>query len=759
MAQTIGQLLIIDALPEGMQEVYAENPYLIDKKGIKQLLKEVALKYPESYADVSKKLSTLGHYASLSTGSSIKLSALRQPPEVKEQITVLKNRVRDIGDSDKPQKEKDIEIVRLVMAAMPDIQDTVYKHGLANNNPFALQAMSGSRGNETQIRQMVAGDGIVLDQSDREIGVPILNGYASGVDPVEYFAGSYGARKGTVNTKFCIAGTEEVVLSDESTKPISEVQVGDTILSLVSHNNIECTKVTAVFHNGKRRCKDYYFNRRGGKDIIRITATPDHKILTSDRGMVPLKDLEAGQGVVFADYDRDLSRVAAYSHCNSARELETFDIEVAHENHRYILKSGLVVSNSTQDAGFFGKQLTQAGHRTVVTEEDCGTSNGISVPANDKDNVGTVLANDYDGIKRGTILSSPELKQLGDKEVTVRSPITCESSRGICSKCAGVRSRGRLPDIGDNVGVLAAQAVAEKLAQDMLNAKHAGGVVGAAGPSKAGFKVTNSLVQSYSNLQDEAPLSEYDGYVTQITDAPQGGKFVHVATEKYWVPADQTITVKPGQQVEAGDVLSNGIPNPGQMVRLKGIGRGRMEFLDVFKEALDASGISTNRRNLESIAASLINHVKISSPDGFDGFMVDDVVSFNEIRRRYKPREGYESTPLNKARNKYLERPVLNYTVGTRITPRVIDSLKRHKIDQVDVHKDPPPFEPVMVRAMEGLSRDQDWQTRFLGSYLKKGFLDSVHRTSSSNLDSTSFVPGLVEGADFGDDLEDFGTY
>jgi hypothetical protein len=71
-------------------------------------------------------------------------------------------------------------------------------------------------------------------------------------------------------------------------------------------------------------------------------------------------------------------------------------------------------------------------------------------------------------------------------------------------------------------------------------------------------------------------------------------------------------------------------------------------------------------------------------------------------------------------------------------------------VKELDVHDDPPPFQPVMIRAMAAAGEDPDWMTRFLGSNQKRSLLDAVHRGVSSNVKSTSFVPALAAGLPFG---------
>jgi len=443
---------------------------------------------------------------------------------------------------------------------------------------------------------------------------------------------------------------------------------------------------------------------------------------------------------------------------------ETYDIEVDSEDHLFVLANGLIVSNSTQEAGFFGKQLAQAAHRVVVTEQDCGATTGIPVVANDPDNVGALLSAPVGKYKAGTPITPAIIKDLGNQPIYIRSALTCQASNGICAMCAGIREKGRLPDIGDNIGLPSAQALGERMAQGMLNAKHGGGQVTKGKdtknePSKAGFNYVNQLIQSPTNFAGAATLSTRDGRVQSIDKAEQGGHYITVDGEKYFVPHDQDVTVAIGDQIEKGDSMSNGTPNPFDIAEQKGIGEGRLYFMKALYDGFKNSGIKPNRRNVEVIARSLINHVQITGNEGHNGFLPDDIVSYDDFKRDYEPREGSIDLAPDRSLYRYLEKPILHYSIGTRITPRVIKTLKDNKINSITSHDEEPMFKPHVVRAMENGMRDPNWMTRLGGSYLGKGFTEAVRRGRTADIHDTSFIPSLAKGTEFGKDLNTTGKY
>ena len=436
--------------------------------------------------------------------------------------------------------------------------------------------------------------------------------------------------------------------------------------------------------------------------------------------------------------------------CEHYGEVPTFDLEVDHPDHMFVLEDGLIVGNSTPKGGFLAKQLALAAHRLVVSETDCGTANGIPVEANDPDSVGAVLARNYGSFSAGQVITPKTSKRLKRYEtIVVRSPLTCQAKGGVCAKCAGVREKGKLPDVGDNIGIAAAQAIAEPVSQSALSSKHAGGVVGA-GPTSSGFDAINQLVQVPKTFRGGATVVTDDGRVDSVEKAPQGGTFVSVAGRRHYVLPDFKPLVEKGDIVEAGDVISEGLPNPSEIVQHKGIGAGRWHFMHNFRETLKASGIAASRRNIELLSRGLINHARIVDEDGPPDSLPGDVVEFNTITRGYTPRRGSKTLAPKRAAGLYLEAPALQYSIGTRVTPRIMADLQKYGVPSITAHKDIPSFAPEMVRAMETISYAPDWMVRLGGFHLKKGLLESVHRGRSAKEHGASYIPALARGVEFG---------
>lgn len=421
-------------------------------------------------------------------------------------------------------------------------------------------------------------------------------------------------------------------------------------------------------------------------------------------------------------------------------------------------KGVIDTKTATADAGFYGKQLTQMAHRLLVTadddddEERLATAHDRGMPSDvdDPDNEGGLLSRPVGPYKRNTVLTPKilrDIKQMGIQDILVRSPIVGgPEDGGVYAKDVGYREKGRLPPTGDYVGIAAVQALSEPVSQGQLSSKHSGGVGGAS--SISGFKALNALVQVPKKYPDGATHTQLDGRVQDIRQAPQGGYYVSVGGQDHYIPADRQVSVKKGDELEAGDSLSDGMPNPAEIVKHKGIGEGRRYFTQAMRQVMKNSGMSPHRRNIELLSRGIVNHVRMS--DEYGDYVPDDIVPYSVLERNWQSRTGAVTGNPGSLNGHYLEQPVLHYSIGTKIGKNVTTNLQKYGITSVQAHKEPPPFESEMVRGMSNISNDPDWMTRMLGSYQEKGLMNSVQRGLTSDTAGSSYVPALARGETFG---------
>ena len=219
--------------------------------------------------------------------------------------------------------------------------------------------------------------------------------------------------------------------------------------------------------------------------------------------------------------------------------------------------------------------------------------------------------------------------------------------------------------------------------------------------------------------------------------------------EVVYVPAGFDVNVKVGDKVEAGDVLSDGIINPADIVKHKGIGAGRKHYSDIMHKAFSEAGMGVNRRNFDIISRAAIDHVKITDPDGLGDHLPDSIVTYQAIEKSYKPRADSKHMRVDMAAGKYLEEPILHLTIGTKLSSKMLEQLKAHKIATVMVNDNPPPFQPEMQRLLDVPGEVPDWAHQLYSSYLEKRLIKGVNSGLTANLKGPSPILGLSYGVGF----------
>jgi len=407
---------------------------------------------------------------------------------------------------------------------------------------------------------------------------------------------------------------------------------------------------------------------------------------------------------------------------------------------------------SVVEPGDLAKILINNMSDKVITIPECGTHNGLSMASSDPHIIDRYLAHAAGGFTAGTLVTPEVARKLSKTEsVVVRSPMTCEAPHGICQKCQGLDMTGHAHIVGINVGMRAAQSMAEPLTQFSLNAKHGGRIDTGKEREKRpeGIKGVRQLLEIPSSFMHKATLAEHDGAVSKIEAAPQGGNYVWLGDTRHYVTPDLHVTAHVGQKVTAGDVLSNGVPKPDEIVKYKGLGTGRMYLVDTMHRTYKDAGAEVDKRHLEILARSVLNHVYITDPgDGHHGFMKGDVVNFNRLNAALS--KDARHAPLNEAMGETLGGNVLHYTTGTKVTQAIHDDLKRRGIQSVNVAESPPMFEPMMKPASRNPLLNADFMQRLAHRYLKESLVAGAHKGDVSDIHGTSPVPGYAHGLEFG---------
>jgi len=289
----------------------------------------------------------------------------------------------------------------------------------------------------------------------------------------------------------------------------------------------------------------------------------------------------------------------------------------------------------TADSGYLTRRLVDVAQDVIIREEDCGTERGLLMPIavttpdgglRRHDDVETSVyarssAEDVvvDGevvLAAGTDLGDVIINALvakGVSTIKVRSVLTCESKVGTCAMCYGRSlAAGKLVDIGEAVGIIAAQSIGEPGTQLTMRTFHTGGV--------AGDDITHGLprVQELFEARTPkgvAPISEAAGRVT-IEDTDRARKLVVTPDDgseevAYPVSKRARLMIEDGQRVEVGQQLVHGAVDPKQVLRILGPRQVQVHLVDAVQEVYRSQGVSIHDKHIEVIVRQMLKRVTI----------------------------------------------------------------------------------------------------------------------------------------------------
>jgi DNA-directed RNA polymerase subunit beta' len=325
----------------------------------------------------------------------------------------------------------------------------------------------------------------------------------------------------------------------------------------------------------------------------------------------------------------------------------------------------------TADSGYLTRRLVDVAQELIVREEDCGSDRSIAVPVSyetprggreanahlDTSLFGRVLAEDVK-VGRTKVASRGEevddqlgerLVEAGVDEVRVRSATTCEAEYGVCRMCYGWSlASGRLVDIGESVGIVAAQSIGEPGTQLTMRTFHTGGV--------AGEDITHGLprVQELFEARrpkGEAQITELPGVVQLEDDEEKKVRRITVTSEdgdqvQYAVSFRARLTVSDGDTVEVGQRLTEGSVNPHEKLRVEGIQALQHHLVEEVQQVYRSQGVTIHDKHIELIVRQMLRKVQIIEPNDTE-LLPGDLVDrrrFEEMNRETVENGGQPAT-------------------------------------------------------------------------------------------------------------------
>ena len=317
----------------------------------------------------------------------------------------------------------------------------------------------------------------------------------------------------------------------------------------------------------------------------------------------------------------------------------------------------------TADSGYLTRRLVDVAQDVIVRAEDCKTKEFIEMPLRSEDGslnqnlIGRIAAKKFatkrsrELMKRGQEIDLPELEAAAeayeDEDVTIpiRSVLKCELESGVCQACYGRgMASGSTIELGDAVGIIAAQSIGEPGTQLTMRTFHTGGV--------AGHDITQGLPRVVELFEARKPkglaqIARVAGKVS-VEESDKAAKVIVTDSkgedEAYTFPARTRIDVKHGERIEAGTQLNEGSLYPAELLEIRGRTETELYLLGEVQKVYKVQGVDINDKHIELIARQMMKKVRVESK-GSTTLLPGQLVDRHLLKRLNKEVKDGGGTP------------------------------------------------------------------------------------------------------------------
>ena len=523
---TVGRLIYNQGIPQDLGFVDRTDPekefdleidFLVMKKNLGKIVARVINVHGLSVAaEVLDYIKATGYKYSTRAAITVSVADVSVPPEKKEILADADKKVENILKSYSrgllTEEDRYNEVIKVWEKATDDVTEAM-KNNFDELNPIYMMAQSGARGNMNQLRQIAGMRGLMADTSGKAVEIPVKSCFREGLDTLEYFVSSHGARKGLTDTAL-----------------------------------------------------------------------------------------------------------------------------------------------RTADSGYLTRRLVDVSQDIVIREEDCGTKEGILVE-NIKDGnqvlekleerlVGRYVVQDLKDPKTGELIVdtntmitdkiASDIVDRGITQVYVRSVLGCKCKHGACRKCygMGLATREKV-NIGESVGIIAAQSIGEPGTQLTMRTFHSGGVAG--GDITQGLPRVEELFEA-RNPKGLATITEISGKVS-ISDSKKRKEVTVTSkddSKTYVVSFGSKLRVKDGDIVEAGDQLTEGSVNPNELLAIKGPEGVYRYIISEVQKVYRNQGVDINDKHIEVITRQMLRKVRVEDVGDSPFYVASlvDIVEFDNVNEK-----------------------------------------------------------------------------------------------------------------------------
>jgi len=502
---TLGRLIFNEAIPQDLGFVDRSDPdklfdlevdFLVGKSELRKIIdKSIKVHGTTKTAILLDRIKALGFKFSTKGAITISVSDMVIPEVKAKYIKETEEKIEKITKQYKRGLISDEERYNSVIAAWTEASENITQVLISNLdrfNPVYMMSQSGARGNINQIKQLAGMRGLMADTSGKTIEVPIKANFREGLNVMEFFISTHGARKGLADTA----------------------------------------------------------------------------LRTADSGYLTRRLVDVSQDVIVREAD-----------CGTRKGIEVTDIKDGNEiieelSERIIGRYpvGNIVHPET------GEIIVEAGR--LITDQD-----------------------------------ADKIIKAGIKKVKIRSVLTCHSEYGVCAKCYGANlATGEECNVGEAVGIIAAQSIGEPGTQLTMRTFHTGGV--------AGDDITQGLPRVEELFEARKPkglaiISEIAGKV-KLSESKKKREVIVTSEDgesrSYLIPYGSRIKVAEGDEVQAGDELTEGSVNPHDILKIKGVSAVQAYLVHEVQRVYRMQGVDINDKHIEVIVRQMLRKVKVEDP-------------------------------------------------------------------------------------------------------------------------------------------------
>ncbi|MCI8403868.1 MAG: DNA-directed RNA polymerase subunit beta' [Clostridia bacterium] len=534
---TVGRIIFNNNIPQNLGFVDRRNPenifelevdFIVEKKQLGKIIDRcIRVCGTSETAEVLDKIKATGYKYSTKGAITVAVSDIEVPEKKKSILAAAEKEVESIMQMYQmgllTNEERYQQTIKVWAKASGDVTDAMMEH-LGEFNPIFMMADSGARGSVNQIRQLAAMRGLMADTQGRTVEIPIRANFREGLNVLEYFISSHGARKGLTDTALRTADSGYLTR-----------RLVDVSQNVIVHE-IDCGTTEGEW----------------------VTEITDGK-----ESIEPL-------------HDRILGRTAMEDIINP--------------------KTGDIIVNG-----------------------------------------GELISDDQ----------ANEIIKSGITRVYIRSVLTCKSKIGVCAKCYGTNlATGELVNVGEAVGIIAAQSIGEPGTQLTMRTFHAGGVA-------SGSDITQGLPRVEELFEARRPkglaiISEIGGKVT-VSESKRKREVVVQnddtgEAKTYTIPYGSSIKVHDGDVIEAGDELTVGSVNPNDLLHIKGPSAVQVYISREVQRTYRMQGVDINDKHVEVITRQMLRKVRVEEAGQTDlliGSLVDKF-ELEEANKRVEEAGGTE---------------------------------------------------------------------------------------------------------------------